>query len=217
MFPSIFKNTLTICLLCFTLQAQAQTYFGLRGGVNFANVPTTEKGGVTKERIACPVADLYFDIRINDKIAIQPEFSFVQKGFVRQPSSHFYYVYRLNYLEWDVLFKYRILNINNSQKSKKKINAYLLAGPYFSRAVSGKEKNRNFGEPERLPPDFSFLRRFDAGLLGGGGIEVPLGAGNLIIDLRYNFGLLHIEDWQFTEESIQNHGIIVSAGYCNHS
>jgi hypothetical protein len=209
------KTILTLWLLYCTLLMQAQSFFGLRGGVNIAHVPTTQKTGITKERIACPTADLYFDISVNDKIAIRPEFNFVQKGFVQvQQNDRFYYVFRLNYLEWNVLFKYRMLNINQSQKPKKRINAYLLAGPYYGWAISGKRTNRNFGDPTQLrTEDFLFLRRHDAGLLGGGGVEIPLGVGNLILDLRYNFGLFHIEQFAFTEESMQNHGIIVSTGY----
>lgn len=206
------KTTITLCLLGCILSAQAQSYLGLRGGVNFANVPTTEDGGITKERIAGAIAGLYFDVKVNDKIAIQPEFNYVQKGFVRVVGKPFHYVYRLNYLEWNVLFKYRISNINNSVKKKKRINAYLLAGPYYGWAFSGKRKNRVLDTTD--DEVFHFVKRGDTGLIGGGGIERPMGVGgNLIIDIRYNFGILPIDDWNLYDGKIKNHGILITVGY----
>jgi hypothetical protein len=46
-----------------------------------------------------------------------------------------------------------------------------------------------------------------------GGIEIPLGKGHLVTDIRYNLGLLPLTNEQSPNGVIKNHGIIFSAGY----
>jgi hypothetical protein len=215
MFPSIFKNAFTLCLLCFTFQSQSQTYSGLRGGVNIAHVTHSKDGGggVSNRKITGAVAGLYFDFGVKDNMAIRTELNFIQKGFIREtPFGD--RIYRLNYFDLATLFKYRFVNFNNSPKTRKQLHVYLLAGPFLGYSGSGKIIAVEDGE--KWPYDFGggvSLSHADVGMVCAGGIEIPLGKGHLVTDIRYNLGLLPLTNEQSPNGVIKNHGIIFSAGY----
>ncbi len=213
--PPTFKNTLTLCLLCFTLQAQAQTYFGLRGGVNIAHVSHSKDDGygVTNRKITGAVTGLFIDFKSKNNLNFRTELNFIQKGFIRAtPLGD--RIYRLNYFDLAMLFKYRFVNINNSPKTRKKLHAYLLAGPFLGYTGSGKIIDKDDGD--KRPYDFGggvSLSHADIGMAFAGGLEIPLGKGHLVTDIRYNLGLLPLTNEQSSNGVIKNHGIIFSAGY----
>lgn len=211
----IFRYTAMLCLLFCAIQVKAQTYLGFRGGVNFANVTNNaNKGRVTDERIIGILAGAYIDAGISDHISIQSEFGFIQRGFTRRISSSDKLVYKLSYLDLDVLFKYSLRNINKNPRSRKWANANLLVGPYSGWALSGRiaDKDDDAVKPVDFMEDFGLIR-LDLGLLAGVGLEIPVGNGYLIFDLRYHFGLMPITEFHVYNEGHKNRGIVASAGY----
>lgn len=215
MMIAIFKNTIMFCLLCFPLAVQAQTYFGLRGGINIAYVSHSKDGGggVTNRKITGAVSGVYFDFGVKNNMAIRTELNFIQKGFIREiPLGD--RIYRLNYFDLATLFKYRFVNVTTNPKSKKQLHAYTLTGPFVGYSGSGKIISKDDGE--KWPYDFDggvSLSHADAGMVFAGGIEIPLGRGHLVTDIRYNLGLLPLTNSQSPNGVIKHHGIIGSAGY----
>ncbi len=191
--PLFVSRIILLIMLVFqAVAAQAQSILGFKGGVNAAYVTKTKdrNSGVTSRKIIGASAGFYFDIEITDNTAIRPELNFIQKGFIREtPLGD--RVYRLNYFDLAVLFKYRLANLNNHPKKRKQIHAYFLAGPFTGYSGSGKITATESGET--YPYDFNggvSLSHFDGGVVIAGGLELPLGKGYVVTDIRYNLGLL---------------------------
>jgi hypothetical protein len=208
------KIILIFTLTAMAVSARAQSIFGLSGGVNFSHFTTTfENTGVTKRKIMGVFTGVYFDIERTEKTAIRPELHFIQKGFIREtPLGD--RLYRLNYLDLAVLFKYRFVNLNKRPKKRKQLHAYLMAGPFLGYSGSGKIKNTETGET--FPYDFNggvSLKHMDAGMTFAGGLELPIGNGYLVTDLRYNLGILRLNTYGSSGDAIKNYGIIPNIGY----
>lgn len=205
---TFFKSTFALLLVLFTIQLSGQHYFGLRGGINIANVTTTEEGAITNGRIAGVKGALFFDIELNDLLALQPELTYIQKGFKRYFSETNDYVYKLNYVDVSALLK------AGFEMKNEKINGYGIAGPYLGVSGNGKRKNLYDNEVQDLDYDSGVpLDRYDYGVLFGGGIEILSNIGALVVDLRYNLGLSGINKYDLADGNIHNHGIIISVGY----
>lgn len=202
-------------MLYLVLDTQAQNLFGMKGGVNIAYVTTSRDagGGVSNRKITGGVTGLYFDFEKTDNIAIRPEFNFIQKGFIREtPFGD--RIYRLNYFDLAVLFKYRFTNINNSPKKRKQLHIFLLAGPFVGYSGSGKITATETGKtfPYNFNGGVSLIHQ-DAGLVFASGLELPVGKGYLVTDFRYNLGLLPLTNSSSSNGVVKNHGFIASAGY----
>ncbi len=201
------KNTLILLLLVVASVTilHAQSYFGLRAGVNFANIGGAEKSGVYQKKGFEGVhSGLFFDFEVNKKWAIQPEFDFTQKGYVRWSR----YIHKISYLELAVLLKYKYYDIRINEKGKK-IGLYGLAGPYGSAAIYGKYRRKGDGTFKNL--DLTSNEKKDLGLIAGIGSTIPTTKGQFFIDFRYMFGIYPIiedgnKNWQYR-------GIIIGAGY----
>ena len=198
--------------LFFFLRLEAQTYFGLRGGVNFANVSTTKDGSISKERVVGGNVALYFDFPVGSKIAIQPEVNFIQKGYKEER-----YLTRLNYWDATVLLKYKYNMVVKRKvaKKKEKFIVYAIAGPYVGEASSGKRKDLIFGGVEDIRFRYrGEIQKFNLGMLFGGGLYVPFSRrGNWVFDIRYNLGLSNLNESIYSSGWLRNRGIIINVGY----
>jgi len=130
-----------------TAQAQSATQFGIVAGVDFTDISGTDFDGTSSKTGF--VGGLYVAIPMGDRIAIEPEVLYANKGFKDSGNSSL--KLSNDYIEIPVLFKY---NFNNDG------GPYLLAGPAvgFSIACSlhddtdsvdckdlGAETNTTFG------------------------------------------------------------------------
>lgn len=208
------KISFVLLIVSCSFILKSQTYFGYKGGVNFANVSTTEDGAITNGRIIGAHIGLYFDFEVKNIIAIQPELNFIQRGFRRNFSTDA--LYRLNYFDLAVLIKYKFKNLTKSKKKRKKINGYIVIGPFIEKTWSGKVKNLKTGKKR----DYDFSKgaglvkaQEDLGLVFGGGIGKKIGRGEVILDFRYTIGFVDINDNYLLEGDINNQGIICSLGY----
>ena len=210
----ITRSSFLFLLTCCSFQLNAQTYIGFRGGINVGGVSTTMNGAITKDKILGFNAALYFDFGIGNNMAIQPEVSFVQKGFRRYLGETNDWYYKLNYFEFASLFKYKFKKKVSNERKRKKTFGYCIVGPYIGKATSASLKNHYDDEKK----DYNFmsgiiLNRGDLGIMIGGGLELQLNNGNLVIDLRYSQGLVEINCCSSSNGDIRNQGILVSVGY----
>jgi hypothetical protein len=170
-----------LLMLIVNLPAKAQktnsSQFGIKGGVNFANLYT--KDAESNNAIAGFNVGIFSKIPISGTFAFQPEIYFTTKGaeviynnaFANGTAS-----FKLNYIEIPLLF---VLNVTD--------NFSLYAGPYAAYLVSGNVKNKSnvtlFDFEENINADD--YNRFDAGIAGGASLDfrsVSFGA-------RYSYGL----------------------------
>lgn len=199
---------IVLWIICLSLNLQAQHSFGFRAGSNFANVSTTEEGTITREKIFGANVGLFLELGVGKKTAIQPELSFIQKGYRTkiQLFDEKNYSTKLNYFDLSLLFKYKI--------GGKRELGYVIAGPYLGRASSGKTKDLSDGDSTKVEFDAAGgFHRADLGLIVGGGIRIPAGYGNLMLDLRYNIGLYAINENYLLNGNLKNRGINISVGY----
>ncbi|MBK6266369.1 PorT family protein [Marivirga sp. S37H4] len=198
--------------------AQAQTSFGIVGGVNFQNLNGTDSDGDKLDN------DLIvgFHAGVNLLIPVAPDFYF-SPGLlfsVKGASDEAIGIvgsYRINYLE---------LPLNLVYKAKVGNGHILLGfGPYVGYAVGGKAKFE--GDNDSYERDIVFqntiesgddpefyLKRFDAGANIFFGYELEAG---LFLQLNTQLGLLNIhpEDKRVNDDEsvVKNTGFGISVGF----
>jgi hypothetical protein len=179
---------------------------GLKGGINLAQF---YGDGVNKIEEVDDHSDmtfiiggyggLGFGIQIIDKFAIQPEVLFSMKGSkygnricsataptIGNSSSEMKcsdYILVLNYLEIPILFKLII--------PAGAVSPNIYSGPALGILLSAKGKVEDSNKNDDLKNN---VEPIDFGLAMGGGIDIKAGPGKIVIDIRYNLGLIPNKD-----------------------
>jgi hypothetical protein len=218
------KALILLSFLLLTGIAQAQISIGVRAGANLANVSLSDTTdleiGEPKTRIGS-ILGAVLEMGITEKLAIQAEPSFIQKGWRVKESTELLGQsfkidgnYTFNYIDVPILAKLRFNGENTG--------LYAFAGPTFGYMISGKYKlttefaGQKETEEEKLDFDEEEgINRFDVGATLGAGFQLNLGGGRLFFDARYNLGLSNIADEDEVEDefTIRNKGIGLSVGY----
>lgn len=199
-----FVKILTLILLMTgTLTyVQAQIGLGLRGGVMWAKAELEQHNDKTSNDYNLGyTGSLFAEISIANAFAVQPEVTFLQKGYkinVKDDGNYERNV-QLNYLEIPVLAKYRV--------GTDKIKAHLLAGPTFGYALDGTIKANG----EKTDVNFDNMKRMDIGVLFGASIDMQLGPGAIFIDGRYGLGITNLND-AANSSDFHWHNRTISAG-----
>lgn len=203
-------------LITFTLSAQAQVKFGIKGGVNLANVSQNYEDSDdeinTKSRLALNLG-VTVDYAISEEVSLQSGLLFSGKGFalnLKEPYDGYevegiikgYNRLALNYIEIPVNVAYKIKDFQ------------IYAGPYLAVGISGENKydysltntdgvntytfsDRGdytykpiFGEANAadFSDDSEPFRALDYGLNLGVGYDV----GPVVVSLGYSLGLGNI-------------------------
>lgn len=221
------KIALAIALLISlfsTAQAQ-EVSFGLRGGVNFANVYTTEGlGNLTPDFKSYEAINLaaIAEIGITENFAFQPELAFINKGFVIAEDFDLELFNiplpvgasaesRFRYVELPLLAKYKF--------GGESLNAYVMAGPTIGYAMSGRLVTRANAlidfkiSDSNVDLDAIDYERFEVGGLVGAGVSINTTFGQLFADARYQRGFTQLYDIPVVDERIRNQGISLNVGF----
>ncbi len=137
--------------------------FGLKAGMNFANINDAAEGLDTRTGFH---AGVFLGLKFNDKIALQPELLYSQQGAEFDTGK-----FDLDYVNIPVVLKYYLIQGLNIQ-----------LGPQFGFVVND---NISF---EGIAADAE-AEKFDLSGIVGAGYDLPLG---LRIDARYNFGFSEV-------------------------
>lgn len=200
------KILATVLLITGTLTfLQAQIGLGLRGGLTWAKAELEEDNDkFNNDYLLGYTGSLFAEIGISDAFAIQPEVSFLQKGYKNTIEDDGKYERKLlmNYLEVPVLAKWRI--------GSETIKAQLLLGPTVGYALDGTIKANG----EKTDIDFDDVKRLDIGVLVGAGFDIPLGPGSVFVDGRYGWGITNLNDAANADDyHWHNRTISVGVGY----
>lgn len=174
--------------------AKAQSHFGVRAGVNFANlaIDNVETNVNTGFKVG-----LYYTYMIqNSQIAIQPELLFSQKGAKKDLGSVTEKV-NINYLEIPVLVKYMFNTVGN-------IRPEIYIGPYLGIKVGGQVKLKN--KKASLSKDLQNVESADFGFIFGAGISF----NKYNVGLRYSLG---VSDIDATNTEASNRVFSIVVGY----
>ena len=193
-----------ICCLLTTVTLSAQGVgIGLRTGVTFANAEFDDDSREFDTKIATGYSlGLMVPLFLSENFAIQPELSYVQKGFRREFPAGIggeLEAYRFSYYELPVLLR-GSFGTNN-------IKFYFQAGAAFGYAGSGEI------EIADVITDIDFstdeFNRTDLSGIGGAGLVFGGGGLGLFVDGRYVYGLSEdqLDDFTYT-----NRGLTLSAG-----
>jgi len=139
----LIKTLVIIGLITFTLSAQAQVKYGIKAGVNFANVAQnfedSDFESDTKARVAYHFG-LTLDYAISEEVSLQSGLLYTGKGFALDLESELREYYgdgasidgydraALNYLEIPINVAYKVKGFQ------------IYAGPYLAAGISGKNK-----------------------------------------------------------------------------
>lgn len=168
-----------VTLQFFVVQAQNDLKFGIKGGVNFANLSSSN---TNENKVLTGVNfGIFSKLPINNSFAIQPEIYFTTKGSELTYQNVFVdgtAKFELNYIEVPVMV---IFNLGQ--------NFNFQFGPYASYLVSSKVKNVsdiNFNFEDNIDSDD--FNKFDTGIAVGLGYDTKsVGFG-----IRYNLGLVTV-------------------------
>lgn len=169
-------------VMCLGLNASAQATFGVKAGVNFANVKTSGSGmSITPDSRAGVAIGAFARFNVNETFVIQPELLYSGKGAkidITEDGASYKSTTKLNYLSIPVIAK---LYVNSGFN--------LQAGPQFDFLLSAKEDYEvsYAGEFESGEDDIKDdIKSLDFGLAFGLGYDFPNGFG---LDARYMLGV----------------------------
>lgn len=224
---TLLKTTTLALLLIFAVQLQAQTFsIGLKGGAQMANVKAPDAFNDLSflpdfQPIATPNVGVVTEINLHPNFAIQPEFSWTQKGF--QLNENFDVnlfevpiplgvtaVTKFNYLEMPLLAKAKFGTF------------YVLAGPTFGYALNGNLKTRAdlfITEIDLTNTDINLEKvgyeRWEVGGMAGAGVTVPVfnGGGQIFLDARFSHGFTQPYDIPVVHERVFHKNFGLNVGF----
>ncbi len=219
------KTTAFALFMLFTLAAQAQKIsLGLKGGAQQANVAAPdfiEDASFIPDFKPITTANfgVVSEIELHPNFAIQPELSYVMKGFkvhenfdvdlfnVPLPMG-VTAISKFHYLEMPVLAKAKFGNF------------YLLAGPTFGYAMGGRLETRARALIEfdlfdtKIDLDEVGYERWEIGGMAGAGVSVPVGnGGQIFLDARYSHGFTQAYDIPVVREKVQHKNFGLNVGF----
>jgi len=151
---------------------------------------------------------------LSEKFQIQPELFYSVRGGDASEKFLFESVIfkiKMSYLEFPLLFKYRIPVISN-------LKLVLYLGPYAALKLKAQKHTEIWGEKEES--DLPNVKNYDYGIVLGIGTEFKLHSGSLSLEFRSNWGMADIMTMpagyiRLYEEKdrIRNFSLVFMTGY----
>ena len=171
---------------------------GVKGGGSFTTIKFEGEPDATSGRWL-PAAGAFFVVPFAWGVSLQPEAVYAMKGArLRSPGAQPSLL--LDYLEIPVLARVSM------RAGGRTIFAIGGVAPAF--CVRARTRT-TFGSSTEEIDILDEVRRVDAGLVGGAGIEI----GRLVLDGRYTFGLINIDKETSDIAHAQNRALTISAGW----
>ncbi len=201
-----------LALILAAVSANAETHFGLRGGVNNTTLAGDDAPSEIESRSGFH-GGLMMQIWTGSAFLFQPELLYSQRGTYRKYLETELITIEntntLNYLEMPLLFKLN-LNIRDTH-----LQPYV--GPEGRFLISAESETvttttiGNDTETETSSEEIDNLKDLDYGLCAGLDIEV---FGDLLIGARYNMGMANIQKAGDggDEPDILNRGLMLTVG-----
>ena len=230
----------TVIAACMAAGAMAQVQVGPKLGMNLSKINDGEK---VEEGTSEPFAvgfnlGVATSFEITENFSFAPELIFTQKGsrLTAEGTDQFFdgvadvemeFSYsekiKLNYLEMPVLARVAFGNT---------VKGYVNAGPSLGYWLGGKTvyeeefngesdsdeyKIKFVSEYDEDSDDAEILKdeanRLEVGALVGGGLMLNTGAGDILLDVRYQAGLTNMIDFDEDDEQFKNNSLSFSVIY----
>jgi hypothetical protein len=183
---------------------QAQT-IGFKMGASFSNVSIDPDDEDTSTLTAFtgggfvrfPMGPIY----------LQPELMYITKGFkVEDPDSDAEGKFKLSYIEIPVLLVLPLMQGGS-------FSPYILGGPAFAFEASCKVSFEGGGVSGEADCDEGGedldRKKFDVGAMFGLGFGFPAGPGSILVEGRYNFGLMNLSEVDDTSFKHRSGAVLV--------
>jgi hypothetical protein len=127
---------------------------------------------------------VFYTINLSDYFDFQPEINFVQRGywFDQTPLYDARYIVEINYLEFPFFINYKT--------PIKFMNFHVSAGPFAAVKLSANGHLEYEGIKKSEP--LEAVKSFDYGVGMALGLEVDIGTGQMLFDLKFNWGLFNM-------------------------
>ena len=182
-------------------------YAGPKVGLGFSKISNADKsfGGDVKYRTGMELG-LVGKFGITDRLAIQPEVTFLQRG-VKTENNGFEGKYKVSYLSIPILAKYTLKAFGFGK-------IHLTGGVYSSVRTGGEVEYKDAaGGTYSENLDNSGWRRMDYGMTVGAGAEWPRKYGTWVFDLRYDYSVVDVHSSDNTYNSNRTIGVSVTYLY----
>jgi hypothetical protein len=128
---------------------------------------------------------VFYTLKLSDAFNFQPEFYYSQRGYQFDHTALYNsnYSLNINYVELPILFEY-VLPLNWSFKPG------IIAGPYAALKISSDKQIQLVDE--EITGAVSSVNNFDYGLVFALGAEFNVWNGQIILDLRINWGFSNV-------------------------
>jgi hypothetical protein len=220
------KSVLTLAALALAIFASAQVSIGVKSGMNFNNLHTTEALGELAPdftNISEANFGLVTEYAITDQFALQSELNFLKKGFTTKANLDNTELFgiqlpvggraetKFSYVEVPLLAKYAF--------GGEGFQAYITAGPTFGYATAGRIDTKarvlvdfDLGSTNINLDDINY-NRFEVGATAGAGLSYTTHFGKFFADARFSQGFTELYDFPLVDEKIKNKGFGVNVGF----
>lgn len=191
-------------LLSAASPAAAQMTFGVKGGVNVANLSFDPEDEGSPDSRTGLVLGVVVTQPIRNRFGLQIEGLYVQKGAKDEFSEeglNFKSTFKLDYIEIPVL-------ANIALTSSDQVKFSVLAGPSFAFNVNAEIEEEFDGEEETTDIGDD-VKAYDVGFALGGAVQT----GQFLIDARYTWGLVNINDDPDDDQKVKNKGFMFTVGW----
>jgi hypothetical protein len=219
-------SAVTLAVVVTHVPASAvEVSLGVKGGLNLATFYGEDTEGYYDDRVMKPgmVIGAALGLKLADMFAIQPEVLYSQKGYAMSGEImgvEYKGAYKMDYIEIPVLLKFLI--------PAGPVTPNLFAGPALGLRAAVGGYDEVDGDREEFDDDTKTEMKessnvVDFGLAMGAGIDIGVGPGSILIDVRYTLGFLKIaklsqdmEDAGMTEDDLtadKNGALGFAVGY----
>jgi len=199
---------------------EKQIYFGIKGGVNMANLSVDPEPPVDFETLMGIGGGVTLAFVISPGMTLDTDFLYMQKGAkytfdLGLEDESVEYKLKYTYLVINPMFRFTVQN--------EGMRPFFMAGPEIGFLLDAKmESDDSEEEGEEGAFDLKdYTKSTDFGINFGGGIEFPSGNSTIFFEARYALGLTDIEDTSDGEETkteeedegtVKHRGIYLMAG-----
>lgn len=211
------KNLLlaVITVFAFAASSNAQTSYGVKAGLNLANLASSAEGFESKARIGFHIGG-YAEFALSDKFSFLSELVYSSQGAKEEDFETAEYMGETYTSSYKAETKLNYINIPVLAKFKPTESFYLAAGPQIGLLLGANtEWSYSYSDSSGSESDSGdedikeFLNSTDIGVAIAAGYELESG---LNFGLRYNYGLTDIVD-ESDGDAIKNSTIQVSVGF----
>ncbi len=164
--------------LLLAVSATARIGYGVKGGLNFADLTGTDSEGFKNK--TGMIAGVYAKLSFSPRVAIQPEILYTQKGSRGTEGGLLSMTFKMDYIEIPVLLRLTV-------PLEGQVEPFVYGGPSFAFITKAEIEFQAQGISATL--NMANEKSSDIVFLFGGGLELDAGAVDVFFDLRYSLGL----------------------------